>query len=160
MADKIRRNGMKSRIATLGVISILMLVVFAAGCTSSEKLLYQYNLSAGEAPNYIGAQNVTVPNGTNTIKIEAQNLTKVNSSMNTSYVNIYSLSTVPVTVTVTGNDAEIIKNYNASIVVQKTIDLANETSPKSTTFTFNDTNIKGFLIVNVNAKGLIEIFTS
>ena len=151
---------LKSKIAILGFISILMVVVFASGCTSSEKVLYQYNLSEGQAPNYIGVQNVTIPNGTKTIKVEAQNLTKVNSNLNISYVNIYALSTVPVTVTVSGNDTELIKNYNASVLLQKTIDLTNETSPKSINYTFNDTNIKGFLIVNVNAKGFIQIFTS
>jgi len=151
---------LKSKIAILGFISILMVVVFASGCTSSEKVLYQYNLSEGQAPNYIGVQNVTIPNGTKTIKVEAQNLTKVNSNLNTSYVNIYALSTVPVTVTVSGNDTELIKNYNASVLLQKTIDLTNETGPKSFNYTFNDTNIKGFLIVNVNAKGFIQIFTT
>ena len=151
---------MKSKIAILGFISILMVVVFASGCTSSEKVLYQYNLSEGQSPNYIGVQNVTIPNGTKTIKVEAQNLTKVNSNLNMSYVNIYALSTVPVTVTVSGNDTELIKNYNASVLLQKTIDLTNETSPKTLNYTFNDTNIKGFLIINVNAKGLIQIFTS
>jgi uncharacterized lipoprotein YajG len=149
----------KSKITILGLISILLLVVFASGCTSNEKVLYEYNLSAGESPNYIGVQNVTVPNGTNNIKVEAQNLEILNSSLNTSYVNIYALSTVPVTVTVTGNDTELIKNYNASVLVQKTFDLNNETS-KTFTYTFNDSKIKGFLIVNVNAKGLIKIFTS
>ena len=150
----------KSKIAILGFISILMVVVFASGCTSSEKILYQYNLSEGQAPNFIGAQNVTIPNGTKTIKVEAQNLTKLNSNLNISYVNIYALSIVPVTVTVSGNDTELIKNYNESVLLQKTIDLTNETSPKSFNYSFNDTNIKGFLIVNVNTKGLIQIFTS
>lgn len=150
---------MKSKIAVLGFISILLVVVFASGCTSNEKVLYEYNLSAGQSPNYIGAQNVTVPNGTNNIKVEAQNLEKLNSSLNTSYVNIYALSIVPATVTVTGNDMEIIKNYNASVLTQKKFDLSNETS-KTFTYTFNDSNIKGFLIVNVNAKGLIKIVTS
>jgi hypothetical protein len=149
----------KSKIAVLGFISILLIVVFASGCTSNEKVLYEYNLSAGQSPNYIGAQNVTVPNGTNNIKVEAQNLEKLNSSLNTSYVNIYTLSIVPATVTVTGNDMEIIKNYNASVLVQKKFDLSNETS-KTFTYTFNDSNIKGLLILNVNAKGLIKIVTS
>lgn len=151
---------MKSGIAVLGILSILMLVVFASGCTSSEKILYGYNLTAGEAPNYIGAQNITIPNGTNTIKVEAQNLTKLNSNLTTSTVNIYALSTVPVTIAATNNDTAIIKTYNASIVSQKTIDLANETSPKSFNYTFNDTTIKGFLIININSQGLIQIFTA
>lgn len=151
---------MKSGIAVLGILSILVVVVFASGCTSNEMMLYQYNLTSGQAPNYIGVQNVTIPNGTNTIKVEAQNLTKLNSSLNTSTVNIYALSTVPVTVTATNNDTAIIKNYNASIVVQKTFDLTNETSPKSFNYTFNNTAIKGFLIINVNSQGIIQIFKS
>lgn len=151
---------MKSGIAILGILSLLVVVVFASGCTSNEKLLYQYNLTAGQAPNYIGVQNVTIPNGTNTIKVEAQNLTKLNSTLNTSTVNIYALSTVPVTITATNNDTAIIKNYNASIVTQKNINLANETSPKSFNYTFNDTTIKGFLIINVNSQGIIQISTS
>jgi hypothetical protein len=151
---------LKSGIAVLGILSVLVLVVFASGCASNEKILYEYNLTAGEAPNYIGAQNVTIPNGTNTIKVEAQNLTKLNSNLTTSTVNIYALSTVPVTVTASNNDTAIIKTYNASIISQKTIDLANETSPKSFNYTFNDTTIKGFLIININSQGLIQIFTS
>jgi hypothetical protein len=151
---------LKSWIGVLGILSVLVLVVFASGCASSEKLLYGYNLTSGESPNYIGVQNVTIPNGTNTIKVEAQNLTKLNSNLTTSTVNIYALSTVPVTVTATNNDTEIIKNYNASVVLQKTIDLSNETSPKSFNYTFNDTSIKGFLIINVNSQGLIQLFTS
>jgi len=150
----------KSKIAILGCISILMVVVLASGCTSNEKVLYQYNLSEGQSPSYIGVQNVTVPNGTNNTKVDAQNLTKVNSNLSNSFVNIYALSVVPVTETITGNDTEIIKNYNKSVVLQKTIDLSNETSPKTFTYTFNDTQIKGFLIINVNAKGSIQILIS
>jgi hypothetical protein len=149
----------KTKIAVLGFISILLLVVFASGCTSNEKVLYEYNLSAGQSPAYIGVQNVTVPNGTNNIKVKAQDLEKVNSNLNTSYVNIYALSSVPVTVTVNGNDTSLIKNYNASVLVQKNFDLTKETG-KTFTYTFSDSNIKGFLIVNVNAKGLIKIVNS
>ncbi len=151
---------MKSKIAVLGILSLLVAVVFISGCASNEKLLYQYNLTAGQAPAFIGVQNVTVPNGTNTIKIEAQNLTKLNSNVSTSNVNIYALNTVPVTVTTTTNDTTIIKSYNASTVTQKNIDLSNETGPKSINYTFNDTTIKGFLIINVNSKGIIQIFTT
>jgi BarA-like signal transduction histidine kinase len=101
-----------------------------------------------------------VPNGTNNIKVDAQNLTKISSNVTSSYVNIYALSTVPVTVTFTGNTTELQKTYNSSIISMKTINLINETSPKTISYTFNDTNIKGFLIVNINAKGTIQIFTS
>ncbi len=151
---------MKSKIALFGIVAILVVVVAASGCTNNETLLYQYNLSEGDAPNFIGAQNVTVPNGTNNIKVDAQNLTKINSNVNSSYVNIYALSTVPVTVTFTGNTTELQKTYNSSIISMKSINLINETSPKTISYTFNDTNIKGFLIVNINAKGTIQIFTS
>ena len=58
----------KSGIGLFGILAILMLVVFASGCTSNEKLLYQYNLSAGNGPNFIGVQNVTIPNGTSNVK--------------------------------------------------------------------------------------------
>lgn len=151
---------MKSKIALFGIVAILVVVVAASGCTNNETLLYQYNLSEGDAPNFIGAQNVTVPNGTNNIKVDAQNLTKISSNVTSSYVNIYALSTVPVTVTFTGNTTELQKTYNSSIISMKSINLINETSPKTISYTFNDTNIKGFLIVNINAKGTIQIFTS
>jgi uncharacterized lipoprotein YajG len=147
---------LKSKIAVLGILSVLVLVVFVSGCTSNEKILYGYNLTSGQAPNYIGVQNVTIPNGTKTIKVEAQNLTKLYNNLSTSTVNIYALSTVPVTVAATNNDTAIIKNYNASVVLQKTIDLSNETSPKSFNYTFNDTSIKGFLVINVNSQGFIQ----
>ena len=151
---------MKSGIAVLGILSILVAVVFASGCTSNGNLLYQYNLT-GHAPTYIGVQNVTIPNGTKTVKVEGQNLTKINTNINQSTVNIYALSTVPVTVTAsTNNNSEIIKSYNSSIVTQQSIDLANETSPKSFNFKFNETTIKGLLIINSNSKGIIQISTS
>lgn len=143
----------------LGITAILA-VVFVSGCINNGNVLYQYNLSAGQSPFYIGAQNVTIPNGTKTVTIECQNLTKLNSSLNTSYVNIYALNTVPVTVTVNGNNTDFIAQYNKSIIVQKTINLANGTNSQSSNFTFNDTNIKGILIVNVNAKGNIQILTT
>jgi hypothetical protein len=66
---------------------------------------------------------------------------------------------VTVTVTVNGNDTTLIKDYNASVLVQKNFDLTKETG-KTFSYTFNDSNIKGFLIVNVNVKGLIKIVTS
>ena len=151
---------MKSEIAALGVVSILIAVVFASGCISSQNALYQYNLSAGQSPFYIGAQNVTIPNGTKTVTVKCENLTKVNSSLNTSYVNIYVLNTIPVTVTVNGNQTDYVKQYNSNILVQKTINLANETNPLSENITFNNTNMKGILIVNVNTKGSIQILTT
>jgi hypothetical protein len=150
---------LKSGIAVLGILSILVSVVFASGCTSNGNLLYQYNLT-GHAPTYIGVQNVTIPNGTKTVKVEGQNLTKINTNINQSTVNIYALSTVPVTVTAATNNSEIIKSYNSSIVTQQSIDLANETSPKSFNFKFNETTIKGLLIINSNSKGIIQISTS
>lgn len=151
---------MKSGIAVLGILSILLVVVFASGCTSNEKVLYQYNLT-GHAPTYIGVQNVTIPNGTKTVKVEAQNLTKVNTRINQSTVNIYALSTVPVTVTATTpNETEIIKNYNSSVITQQSIDLTNETSPQTSDLKFNETTIKGLLIINYNSQGSIQIITS
>ena len=151
---------LKRQIVLLGILSILVAVVFVSGCTNNGNMLYQYNLSAGQSPNYIGAQNITIPNGTKTVTIKCDNLTKLDSNLNTSYVNIYVLNVVPVTVALNGTNTDFIGQYNKSIVVQKTINLANETNPLSENFTFNDTNIKGILIVNVNAKGLIQIFTT
>ena len=148
---------MKSGIAVLGILSILLVVVFASGCTSNENLLYQYNLT-GNAPTYIGVQNVTIPNGTKTVKVEAQNLTKINTRINQSSVNIYALSTVPVTVTAsTNNHTEIIKSYNSSIITQQSMNLTNETKPQTFDFKFNETTIKGLLIINYNSQGTIQI---
>ena len=46
----------KAGIAVFGIMALLMLVVFASGCTTSnEKLLIQYNLS----PNLVGVQNIS-----------------------------------------------------------------------------------------------------
>jgi hypothetical protein len=146
--------------AVLGILSILLVVVFASGCTSNGQILYQYNLT-GQAPTYIGVQNVTIPNGTKTVKVEAQNLTKINTRINQSNVNIYALSTVPVTVTAaTNNQTEIIKSYNSSIITQQSMNLTNETKPQSLNFKFNETTIKGLLIINYNSQGIIQIITS
>ena len=151
---------MKSGIAVLGILSILLVVVFASGCTSNGQILYQYNLT-GQAPTYIGVQNVTIPNGTKTVKVEAQNLTKINTRINQSNVNIYALSTVPVTVTAaTNNQTEIIKSYNSSIITQQSMNLTNETKPQTLDFKFNETTIKGLLIINYNSQGIIQIITS
>ena len=143
----------KSGIAVFGILAVLMLVVFASGCINSEKLLYQYNLTAGQGPNFIGVQNVTIPNGTSTVKIVGQDLTKLNSNVGISNVLILILNTIPVS-GATG------ANYTVNILEQKTINLANETQPLNVTYTFNETNIKGLLITNTNAKGVIQIYTS
>lgn len=151
---------MKSGITVLGIISILCVVVFASGCTTTESPLFTYNFSSANDTNYVGAQNITVPNGTKTIKIQGENLTSLNSGLDTSYVNIYLLSTIPTTVVVNGNQTDFIAQYNKSIVVLKTINLVNESSPLSVNYTFNDTNIKGILIVNANANGIVQVFTT
>jgi len=143
----------KSGIGVIGLLAILMVVVFASGCTSTEKLLFQYNLSAGESPNFVGVQNVTIPNGTSSVKFVAQNLTKLYPNVNTSNVIIYLLNTIPVS----GATGE---NYTVNILEQKTIELSNETQPLSVTYTFNNTQLKGLVIVNTNAKGVIQIFTT
>jgi len=142
----------KSGIIVFGILAVLMLVVFASGCIDNETLLYQYNLT-GEGQNFVGVQNVTIPNGTNTIKIVGQDLTKLNSNITTSNVNILILNTIPVS----GATGE---NYTVNILEQKIINLANETQPLNVTYTFNDTNIKGLLITSTNAKGVIQIYTS
>jgi len=150
---------LKSGITALGILSVLCVVVFVSGCTTTENPLFTYNFSTANA-SYVGAQNITIPNGTKTINIKGENLTTLNSSLNTSYVNIYFLSTVPTTIVVNGNQTDFIAQYNKSVVVLKTINLANESSPLSVNYTFNDTSIKGILIVNVNAKGVVQIFTT
>jgi hypothetical protein len=156
----LRGDYLKSGIAVLGILSILLVVVFASGCTSNEKILYQYNLT-GHAPTFIGVQNVTIPNGTKTVKVEAQNLTKINTRINQSTVNIYALSTVPVTVTATtNNQTEIIKSYNSSVITQQSMNLTNDTKPQTFDFKFNETTIKGLLIINYNSQGSIQIITS
>ena len=131
----------------------MILVVLTSGCVNNEKLLYQYNLSAGSGPNFIGVQNVTIPNGTTNVKVVGQNLTKLNSNIGVSNIVILILNTIPVS-GATGS------NYTVNILEQKTINLANGTQPQNVTFTFNNTNIKGLLITNTNAKGTIQIYTS
>lgn len=143
----------KSGMAIFSMLAILMLVVFVSGCTSTEKLLFQYNLSAGDSPQFVGVQNVTIPNGTSSVKIASQNLTKLYPNITTSNVIIYLLNTIPVS----GATGE---NYTVNILEQKTIELSNETQPLSVTYTFNNTQLKGILIVNTNAKGVIQIFTT
>lgn len=143
----------KSGIGVFGILAILVLVVFASGCASNEKLLFEYTLSGGESPDFIGIQNVTIPEGTNTVKVTGKDLTILNPSIDISNVVILILNTVPVT-GATG------KNYTVNILEQKTINLSNETKPLSVTYTFENTKIKGLLITNTNAKGTIQIYTS
>ena len=151
---------MKSGIAVLGILSILLVVVSASGCTSNGNTLYQYNLT-GHAPTYIGVQNVTIPNGTKTVKIEAQNLTRINTKINQSNIIVYALSTVPVTVTAaTNNETAIIKSYNSSVITQQSINVTNETKPQTSDLTFKESTIKGLLIINSNSQGNIRIITS
>ena len=151
---------MKSGIAVLGILSILLVVVSASGCIGNGNILYQYNLTS-HAPTYIGVQNVTIPNGTKTVKVEAKNLTIANTKINTSNVNVYALSTVPVTITAaTNNESSIIKSYNSSVITQQSMNLTNDTQPQTLNFTFNETTIKGLLIVNYNSQGNIQVITS
>ena len=143
----------KSGIAVFGILAILVVVVFASGCLSNEKLLYQYNLTAGNSSNFVGVQNVTIPNGTKSVKFVGQDLGKLHSNVTISNVNILILNTIPVS-GATGT------NYTVNILEQKNINLANETQPLNVTYTFNNTNIKGLLITNTNAKGIIQVYTS
>ena len=101
-----------------------------------------------------------MPNGTKTVTIKCENLTKVNSSLNTSYVNIYVLNTVSVTVTMNGNQTNYVKQYNSHILVQKNNQPSKSNQSIIRNFKFNTTNIKGILITNVNAKGTIQILTA
>ncbi len=143
----------KSDIIVFGILAILTLVVFTSGCASNEKTIYQYNLTAGKSPDFVGVQNITIPNGTKSVKFVGQDLARLNSNINTSNVHILILNTIPVS-GATG------ANYTVNILEQKTINLANETQPLNVTYTFNDANIKGLLITNTNAKGVIQIITS
>ena len=143
----------KSGIAVFGILAILILVVFVSGCLSNEKLLYQYNLTAGQGPNFVGVQNVTIPNGTKSVKLVGQELSKLHSNVTVSNVNILILNTIPVS-------GAAGTNYTVNILEQKTINLANETQPLNVTYTFSNTNIKGLLITDTNAKGVIQIYTS
>ncbi len=151
---------MKSGIAVLGILSIMLVVVSASGCIGNGNILYQYNLTS-HAPTYIGVQNVTIPNGTKTVKVEAQNLTRVNTNINPSSVTVYALSTVPVTITAnTNNDTSIIKSYNSSVITQQSMNLTNQTNPQTFNISFNETTIKGLVIINYNSKGIIQVITS
>ena len=141
----------KSEVAIFGFLVIL--VIFTSGCINNETLLYQYNLSGGNDSNFVGIQNVTIPNGTTNVKFTGQNLTKLNSNINTSNIVILILNTIPVS-GATG------ANYTVNILEQKTISLTNETQPLNVTYAFNNSNIKGLLITNTNAKGVIQIYTS
>ena len=93
-----------------------------------------------------------MPNETSSVKFVGQNLTKLYPNVNTSNVMIYMLNTIPVSGT--------NENNTVSIIAQKNINLANETQPLSVTYKFDNSNIKGIVIVNTNAKGVIQIYTS
>jgi hypothetical protein len=145
----------KSWTAVLGIISILILVISVSGCSSftNNKLFFEYNLPSGESPDYTGSQNITVPDGTSSVRIDYQNLVKGNSTTQLPTLNIYYLNTVPVA-------GQPIGSYAKNIVDEKTIDVYNETKPLSGVYLEVNSNIKGVLIVNNNVNGVIKVFVS
>lgn len=61
--------------AILGVITLLMLVIFISGCTMNEKLIYNDTFNITRFPEtpesaVYDDMNVTLPNGTKTVRIE------------------------------------------------------------------------------------------
>lgn len=134
------------------LVGVILFVVAISGCTSNntETLLMNYTLPSGEYPNYMGVQNVVIPNGTKSVKIEYINLTKVDSSKSLSNLNVYFLNAIPVS-------EQSTSNYAQSTLSQKVVNINNTVSG---IFDFNSTQIKGLIIVNNNAKGLIKIYIS
>ena len=91
----------------MGILGILVLVVAVSGCSSNssnEKLIMQYNIPANVSdansilnvtiPTYF-EQNVTLPNGTKSVRVEYQNISVSDTGQENAILDVMFLDAVP-----------------------------------------------------------------
>ncbi len=155
----------KDGILVSGIIAILICVVMASGCTntqtgnntgSGEKVIAELNLpkdnssSASSSSNY----NVTIPEGSKSVKIKYQGLQAATTSIGGTDVSsmatlgVFALNMVP-------TEGQSYADFSGNVVSSKSVDVGGGESDG--TIEFNQTGIKGVFIAGVNVKGKLTV---
>jgi len=155
----------KDGILVSGIIAILICVVMASGCTntqtgnntgSGEKVIAELNLpkdnssSASSSSDY----NVTIPEGSKSVKIKYQGLQAATTSIGGTDVSsmatlgVFALNMVP-------TEGQSYADFSGNIVSSKSVDVGGGESDG--TIEFNQTGIKGVFIAGVNVKGKLTV---
>ncbi|PKL73136.1 MAG: hypothetical protein CVV29_05095 [Methanobacteriales archaeon HGW-Methanobacteriales-2] len=155
----------KDGILVSGIIAILICVVMASGCTntqtgnntgSGEKVIAELNLpkdnssSASSSSDY----NVTIPEGSKSVKIKYQGLQAATTSIGGTDVSsmatlgVFALNMVP-------TEGQSYADFSGNVVSSKSVDVGGGESDG--TIEFNQTGIKGVFIAGVNVKGKLTV---
>jgi len=155
----------KDGILVSGIIAILICVVMASGCTntqtgnntgSGEKVIVELNLpkdnssSASSSSDY----NVTIPEGSKSVKIKYQGLQAATTSIGGTDVSsmatlgVFALNMVP-------TEGQSYADFSGNVVSSKSVDVGGGESDG--TIEFNQTGIKGVFIAGVNVKGKLTV---
>jgi hypothetical protein len=154
----------KDGILVSGILAILILVVMASGCTSTqtgnntgsgEKVVAELNLpkdnsSASSSSDY----NVTIPEGAKSVKIKYQGLQAATTSIGGTDVSsmatlgVFALNVVP-------TEGQGYADFSSNVVSSKSVNVGSGESDG--TIEFNQTGIKGVFIAGVNVKGKLTV---
>ncbi|AXV38884.1 hypothetical protein [Methanobacterium sp. BAmetb5] len=154
----------KDGILVSGILAILILVVMASGCTSTqtgnntgsgEKVVAELNLpkdnsSVSSSSDY----NVTIPEGAKSVKIKYQGLQAATTSIGGTDVSsmatlgVFALNVVP-------TEGQGYADFSSNVVSSKSVNVGSGESDG--TIEFNQTGIKGVFIAGVNVKGKLTV---
>lgn len=179
---------LNNKIPIIGILGILVLVVAVSGCTSSgnEKLVFQYSLppNGGDAYPTISdsyftnvtytenfEQNVTLPNGTKSVRVEYENISMLNSSQGSAYLDVTFLSVVPGPVnsqyyTPGGKTPYADFESAGNILDAQRVDINSTSHPSSDNLSYSKSSLfinnflKGIVIDNENIKGTIKVYAT
>ncbi len=159
----------KKGILFSGIIVILIFVVMASGCTSTqtgnntgsagsgEKVVVELNLpkvngsaSASSSSDY----NVTIPEGAKSVKIKYEGLQA--ATTNIGGTDVSSMATLGVfALNVVPTEGQGYADFSGNVVSSKSVDVGGGQSEG--TIDFDQSGIKGVFITGVNVKGKVTV---
>lgn len=175
---------MLSKISSIGLVVLVLLVVFVSGCISlpnpNEKVIGEFNFpkdpnEGNSTQKTLSLYNVTIPEGAKSVKIETQNMAPTpyatGEDLNkTASVYVWAFEVVP-----SGNQSPT--NFSlAGMVNQQSVYSTGVTQKGGTLFNYlvqfyidhvgsgptelKSTDIKGLLIRGDNVKGKVKVIVT
>lgn len=147
----------------VGVLIIICSLVLISGCISqgtNEKLLIELNLSQKVwNSNEFNYYNITIPDGTKSIRIEYQSLApEFTTMMMGQDLSTYAAFSVNA-FNVVPDAGQESSNYWKNQVDSKKVSLKN-TALVDGNITFKRSDIKGLIIACRNVKGKVKVFVT
>jgi hypothetical protein len=150
---------MKSKILILGIMLLILIIVSISGCTniSNEELFMNYTIEPKvvEGTDIGSTKIITLPENTQSIRVEYTNLSLVSNPLGSEMVNgmldVYYLNTVLA-------EGQSVSNYPDNILGDKLVYLDNMEQVLSGNLTINDPNTKSLVISTNNIKGSLKIY--